>query len=206
MGARYLIDQFTQDVLAVHAEVDFPINGMFVVRIPDGVQVKHGGSPTLTDINTQKADGLLANNPQYDHIYFEDMLDATGLDPAASSEWQSGDNLTNALLAVPGGQITTNLIDLVGLGGAATDELMLIWELFEYQIDEAVPGEVRKLYSELPDSALDVEVSNDNGVSWTPAVSEANTILPASDSNVLVRFTNTAGTDKIWIGSLAVLF
>ena len=89
MSQHYLIDLFGNPVSTARiidvrdpTNLQTMMNGSFIIRVPSGVQVVN--PVNVTDLLTQKYQGLLAENAGMTRVTFDDLLDGSHLDPTAS--------------------------------------------------------------------------------------------------------------------------
>ena len=185
-----------------------PIGGNFVVRAPAGA----AHNPTdLADLLSQKYGSLLASYPGFQHILYDDMLDASGIN-LATSEVTAGERSNIAILPghLDGGwspgmlRTTTSTLDI------APASAVLVWELFEYAIDDS-SGRITRTYRELAEANTFVDAYFNAG-NYTRVTNGAIFhIDPAAqgDQFRLIFWNNYWGIGQcktIWVGSWAVLY
>lgn len=206
MSAHYLIDLFANPVSGARViDVRNPpnlqsvINGSFIIRVPNGVQVVRPAG--VTDLITQKYQGLLAANAGFTHITFDDLLDATHLSGGTGTVF--GQRGTIALL--PSG--TTSSVS-TPLASTPT-QAFLTWEVFSVSDTDPYNDRFQRTYTEQPaiPSNIAVQVSFNNGSTYNAVNDSAvlNIPLASQGSNFIIQFTN-ASTGRLFIGSWAVVY
>ena len=85
----YFTDLFTGKAKGSSITIsNIPVNGMRIVKIPSQVSIDETDinvSPNLTylDLIRQKHEGLLASEPSFNFITYDDMIDSTWVNAAA---------------------------------------------------------------------------------------------------------------------------
>ena len=213
MSMLYLFDGHTNvlvnsgmtDTLYSHGSPQL-INGSFVVSVPSGVRLPGNGPPkTLTDLLTQKYQGLLALYPGYTSIVYDDLTDATGFTIGSQTNVTLG---ARGHISVLNNGIALTNMHALGLSPA---DCIVTWEVFT--LSQTDPADLtggnryQRYYTEGLASSLTAEVSFDNGANYTTVTDGALTsIAPGVQGNQLIlRFTNSSGSRK-WLGSWAVIY
>jgi hypothetical protein len=219
---RFVVSKFDSDkrIKGFFPEVNFPINGNFVVKVPSTVSVHIDPDMTLADLLARKDAGILAFYSSFAGIISEDFLNASGLDIPVSpdptilfagigDESSSSFNPSSTYL-LPGdgvnyGRITSKTV--TPTTPLVNSDIVVIWELFELVNTEDTTGLVSQYYSELESDHITCEVSLDDGANWEPVFNNTFTSLTHSGSDVKVRFTNnlTYSARKVWFGYYAIL-
>jgi len=218
---RFVVDRFDKRIKGAFPTVTFPINGNFVVTVPNTVYVSLDPAMDLDDLQSRKAAGLLAYYSAFSDIIFEDFANSNGIevpvspdpdilratisDTAALSFCPFGVSLLPTNGTDPG-RLTSATVDL----GAppASQEVLVLWDIFELVNTESYSdGVVQQYYSELSPDGITCEVSLDGGTTWEPVYNNTYTTLTHTGQYVKVRFTNNAtySTKKVWVGSYSLL-
>ena len=179
--------------------------GSFVVRVPPGVQIDT--EPTnLTELLTEKYAGLLASFAGFTRITFDDLLDATNLNAAASSQASFGDR--SNIIAFSNGAIIES--DPTALSGGAPTEAIVTWEAFQ-SVSAGSLG-VRQVlqYQEVAaDDFLQVDVSFNGGTDFNTVTNSGLLAIPPAEvgTSFVIRFTSQAlGLANVQISSWSVIY
>lgn len=211
MSQFYLIDMFTSPlansrILAVEEASSVLLNGAFVVRVPDEVQVINPAN--LTDLLTQKYQSLLADNGGFTFVTYDDLLDASHVDPT------SGPGIfgqRGAMSIAPGGTFSSVINGGAGtpLTGSAPSQALLTWEVFSVSDTDPSNGMLSRTYTEVASTPdfLSCQVSFNGGGTFTATTdSTVLSILPANQGTAfIVQFTNVT-QGRLYLGSWAVLY
>jgi len=218
MGTHYLIDAHTapianseiNDIRFSPANDTSPVNGNFVVRIDDALDVRPEQVTSLNNLLTQKYQEVLAAYPGFSNIVYDDMLDAAGVDTLNSVGVLLGDRNTIAfapatILAPPGPLLQTAMMVL---GGSPT-ECVVTWEVFSIGVSDPRDGRMVRSYVEEDPADAVVSVSFDNGVS-TNSVSDGSLLnipIPDQGNQMILYFgPNVTAPPRRYIGSWAVIY
>jgi len=209
--AHYLHDVHSNPVSTARViDVVYPtsgqtaLDGVFVIRVPEEVAVKDPAD--LTDVLTQKYQGILASFTTSTRIAYDDMLDTSGINIPSSSQLLLGER--NNVGLFPGSVLRSSVVTLTG---ANATQAYLVWELFEVIYSDPATGRATRTYSEIAStpSFVTAEVTFNNN---------ATPFLPISNGNVLnvdpadrgtsfvVRFTNAHATKRLYLASWAVVY
>lgn len=211
MLAHYLLDIHSNPVTSARiVDVSYPtdgqsvLNGEFVVRIPEGVVVQDPAD--LTDLLTQKYQGLISVYTTTTRIAFDDLLDPTGIDTGASSNLILGQRGNIGLF--PGSVLQSLPATLTG---AVAGQAFVAWELFEVLYDDPSDGRAIRTYSEVASSPsfATVSVSFNGGSTFIPSVSNGNVVnvLPADQgTSFIFRITNVHATKRLYLSSWSVVY
>lgn len=220
MGTHYLIDAYTtpigdspiNDIRFSPPGDASPMNGSFVIRVDDGLDVRPDDVSDLNDLLTSKYTELLAAYPGFTTIIYDDMLDASGVDTTTSKGCSLGDRGTISL-APWGGvslnpQIKTNVIAL----GSTPTQAIVTWELFMVSHSDSKNDRATRVYTEVDSNlaSFNMLVSFNNGSTWQ-AVSDGTlfNIAPVDQGNQLIMAPvaiSSTGSFRIYVGSWAVIF
>ena len=209
MSTHYLVDLFgnpltSARILDVRSPPSgqSPVQGTLVIRVPDTIQVQN---PTnLGDLIAKKHQGLLASYAGFAHMAYDDLLDLTGLDLAASGTGGTFGG-RGVVLVAPGALVQTQAAPLTG----TPSQSVVMWENFTYTDSDPATGTLVRTYGEVAPSpsVMTCQVSYNGGVSFQSVLSGAvnNIALPDQGSSLILRWTNqTAG--KVGLGSWAVVY
>lgn len=178
------------------------IDGSFVVRVPNGVQLEDDPPATLADLVTQKHQGLLALYPGFANIVYDDCTDASGFTLASQTGVTLGSRGTISILGV--GTAETDMVTLA----ATPNDCIVYWEVFNIvESNPAMNGRFTRSYDEVDPTDFTVRVSFDNGANFS-VVTEGTlfTISPPIQGNqLIVQFINASGSRR-WLGSWAVIY
>lgn len=200
----YFIDRTTNKVKSVHQSAQQPSNGFRVVKVPNYVNIDNkdvSGSPPAfqyADLIDQKYAGILAANPQYTGILYDDMDDDSAFDltDASTRAGTGGDvfwlNATN-------GYLKTSPVDP---GGSFTN-FAVYWDLFK-PVRTENDFRNKLVYQEVDPDTVDVFISNDNS-SFEQVTHLEDVALGTSGAQVTVRFENST-SDRLYLGGYGILF
>lgn len=213
MGQHYLIDLFGNPVATARIiDVLEPennqtiLNGAFIIRVPSGVQVVNPGN--VTDLLNQKYQGLVAENPTFTRVTFDDLLDATHVDPT-SGPGIFGQRGTIQLAA--GGTFTSVINAGAGtpLAGSAPIQALVTWEVFSVTDADPASGLYERTYTELSSdpSQLACQVSFNGGSTFNPTTDSTviNILGPDQGTAFIIQLTNVT-QGRLYIGSWAVVY
>lgn len=210
MSTLYLID--AHNPVGANAHVDgivvdpdsngVPINGSYVVSIPDFVSI--GKVSTVSELESAKEAALLATYPGFSNILFQSNSTA----PSLSAHFgEVGDRMTTTIRApfVPYFAISQSTV--IALASSPTQAVFL-WDVFE--IVESIEGNrvVRK-YFERPKSDLTANLSFNGGADFqTVTYGEIFTIPFADQGNQFQVgfFHDLAVGEGRWIEGWALIY
>jgi len=210
MGSIFLIDGHTpvlanseiNDTIPLEFGDTQTLNGSFVVNVPFGVPID-GTPANLTALLSDKFAGLLAFYPGFTYISYDEGIDATNWNAAASSGVGLGDRGNVSIQ--DGGLLISSAVALTGAAPAAA---IMTWEVFELSWDNDIDGVVLRKYTEGATTDLTVQASFDNGVSYSSGVTDGVQFnIPAwqQGTQFVLRVTNSSGR-RLWVGSWAVVY
>lgn len=182
-------------------------NGFRVVHVPDDVDIDPQdavANPPIfeyDDLIRQKYEGILANNPEFTSVLYDDLVDDTTWDKPNSAGFAVG----NGIYWLQGStgsaaSLRTNVLTLPG----STDRFKLIWEV--YQVTRVDDEEFNFSYQTevLPD-VLTASISTDLGNPFVPVFNdEPITLLPGED--IRIEFTSPLSTSRYYLGGFALLY
>jgi hypothetical protein len=211
MSTHYLVSLFDDtivDVVSPQGPPETRLSGQYVVRVPDEITVREPDD--LDDLLTKKYTSLLGSFGLFTQIEFDDMLDATGVDPSTSSNVQLGVRGNVALL--PGGVLRSTVSPLSWGGpGSGPSQALLTWEVFTYADLDPSTAVYQRRYLEIPTGGGDVtaRVSFNGGTTFASTSDKALLSIggSAQGSSLVVEFTHAGAADeRLFLGSWAVLF
>ena len=197
------------DVLSPPSGVS-EIGGSFVVRAPKGVV--HDPAD-LADLLSQKYTNLLTSYPGYQYLAYDDLLDASGINAAASVACLGERSNISILPGSPGevwvpGSLITNAVTL----DITPSTALIFWEVFEYLIDES-SGRIVRSYREKDSDSTSTCSATFDGTNYASVYNgQAHYIDPLLRGNQFkLRITNgnldeTMHYIPLWVGSWAVLY
>jgi len=220
---RFVVDRFDKRIKGAYPEVDFPINGNFIVKIPSTVSVDIEPDMDLDDLQDKKSIGILAYYPSFSDIIFEDFLNSSGVEVPGSPDPTVlfagiGDTSpvgfsphSNILLPYDGtnyGLLTSTGVDMGGM--PANNDVIVIWECFEITSAESdVDGVSTIFFNELDPDVVKCELSFDDNVtpSWEQVYHNSFHQMTPTGQWARIRFTNnlTYSDKKVWLGSYSIL-
>lgn len=211
MGVHYLVDLFGSTPSATKIiDVRTPangqslINGTFIVRVPDGVQVQKPAN--LADLITQKYTGLLSFYAGFTRIAFDDYLDASSIDTVAATTAGALMGGKSSVALLPGGAIQTVAIPLTG--GTPT-VAVVTWETFQLTDTDVKTDRFQRTYAEVASSPSNVtcSVSFNGGGTFNSTMdgSILNIPLSGQGTSFILRLTNVSA-NRLGIGSWAVIY
>lgn len=209
MSQHYLIDLFGNPVSTARiidvrdpTNLQTMMNGSFIIRVPSGVQVVN--PVNVTDLLTQKYQGLLAENAGMTRVTFDDLLDGSHLDPTASQLGFFGQRGTISLSA--GGLLQSVSTPLTG---SAPTQALVTWEVFSVSDSDPSTDRLQRTYTELAStpSQLTCSVSFDGGVTFNTTTDSTilNIPLTSQGTSFIIRLTNVT-SGRLYIGSWAIVY
>jgi hypothetical protein len=218
---RFVVDRFDKRIKGSFPDVNFPINGNFVVRIPPAVAVRSDPTMTFADLLTRKDAGILSYYSGFNYIISEDFLNASGIDipvvfdPTMLFAGIGENNVlsfnpnSTYLLPTDGvneGKIITKTVTLVS--PPVNTNVIVYWEIFQLaNIEDTTTKVVGQYYSEIDSDQITCEISMNNGANWESIYNNTFTELINTGSQVKLRFTNDGAYSgqKVWLGYSAIL-
>jgi hypothetical protein len=200
--ATVLLSSKINDVANVMAGDTHALRGSFPVNIPFDIPVD--GSPTdLNDLITKKYQGILAIYPGFNHILFDEQVDA--LDWGSSSGSTTlGSRQTNSIRGNSSDYLTTTVQTLASTPTTA----VLRYEFFQYIESDPASGQYTRAYQDITTAGdIVVEVSFNGGTTMITASNGVlvNIPLNAQGNQFLIQIHRTAGTPA-YIGSWAIVY
>jgi hypothetical protein len=214
MGTLYLVDANSatlstsriKDTFLIQNGLTPTLRGSFGVDLP--FEVPMDGVPTtLSDLITKKYAGILAAYSGYSNILFDEQIDGTGWDTAASSgcAFTVGSRKTTSLRSSDGTPLVSNMSTLLTTPASC----VVRFDLYSYFITDVRNAQMVRAFQEQTAASLGmtVEVSFNNGSVWN-VVSNGVPLdipLPSQGSSFRIRFSkNVVGVAGI--GSWALIY
>lgn len=203
----YLIDQNKKVKGAYKTLKGIPINGFRILNVPDAVAIDHTDiqdtPPILTyaDLIRQKYEGILANNPEFSSVLYDDLEDASGWNTGESSSFGVGDGV----YWVKGssshqGNLRTNTLNLPG----PASRFKLLWEV--YRLDRTTQEGFNTVeYLESSSDVLQSSISTESANPFVAVFNDEPITLPPGDS-IRVEFESPSSTTRYYIGGFALLY
>lgn len=217
MSQHYLIDLFgnpitNANIIDVRQPEDLQslLNGTFIIRVPSGVQVIN--PLNVTDLLNQKYAGLLAENATFTRVTYDDLLDATHVDPSSGPGIFGQRSLISL---APGGVFSSPINAGAGTplatspGPNPPPQALITWEVFSISEVDPVTGQLQRTYTELASvpSYLTCEVTFNGGVTYIATNDSAVINIPTPDQGTafIIQLTNVS-QERLYIGSWAVVY
>lgn len=212
MSTLYIFDAHTNPISGSDLnEVRYnatsaPMTGHFIVRVPTDMPLEQE-QQTLANLLSEKYAAVLAFFSTFADIVYEDFTDTPGVDATNSPGSNVGIRCTTKIGPRIGGQGGVLQTNMQVLGGAPS-VISVTWEVFDVVNTNPVDGRLTQQFNEAASSALTVEVSFNNGATWTSVTDRAiqNIAGPDQGTDLVLRFTNSSAVNSYWLGSWAVLF
>jgi hypothetical protein len=212
MSTHYLIDLFQPDVSFANSEINSVreapdgqslTGGNFIVVVPGDVSVQNPTS--LTDLITKKYASTLSNHAGFaSHIAYDDLLDDSGINHAAASTSGTFGHRGSISINPGGGKLTSSGATL----SITPTTAIVFWEVYDYAYADPASDLSTRTFREQPATSFQCEVSFNGGSTFKPAVASGgllNINLADRGTSFVIRFTN-AGSNRLWLGSWAVLY
>lgn len=218
MSTYYLIDPHTLAVTAspiidvaessvVGPNPSTPMNGGFIVRVPDTIAVRDPAS--VPDLLTKKHLGLLPYFAGYTYVTYDDFLDATGVDFAAPGlKGSFGERNSIKLppfLAGSGGLFQSSVVTL---SGPAPTQVVVTWEAYRVDLTDLATDRSTLTYVEMPASDLVCNVTFDGGANFYTMTDGAIFPIPPAGqgTSFAIRLENPSTTEHLFVGSWSVVY
>lgn len=214
---KYLVEDTSNEV---RAGLRFPINssiaGHFVIDVPDGLGISPSTS-TASDLISMKQLAVKAVHPTLTGSLFEEFLDISSVDqdPSLSFNYKIGPNKRTAIL--PGGQIMTPTMTLVG-SSAKVFFSFLLFTLGRRAPSVAAnypgPSDLLYCYDESTSTFSDpgvtpVNVTMMDSSGTSPVAALANNVvatLGGTNTSFRLRFVNTSSIYTFYMQEWSLLW
>lgn len=211
MGTLYLIDAHNpvllsskiNDTVNLPTGETHPIRGSFPVNLPFDIPMD--GSPIdVNDLITKKYQGILTIYPGYNHILFDEQIDALGWDPVQSFSYTLGERQTNSITGTASDLLISNVQTLA----STPDTCVPRFEFFQYIESDPATGQYSRAYEDITDDPqIVVEVSFD-GSSFVPASNGVLLNIPLANrgNQFRIKYHRSALGARTYIGSWAIVY
>lgn len=200
---KFLISKFDESIEhSFVGDITFPIQGLFVVDLPDGAQIDTPSS--YNDLKTKKMAAIAEMWPDYPTMVYNELDNDSNVDRTSSLtrchtgsyEWMLPRQISSS-----NGRITTNSTTLSGI----PIDVIVLWSVYSLSREDGLAGK-DITYNELDTTDITVELSLDNGGTWT-TVEYSETATPSVlSTDMRLRFTNTNTSEDRYIGYYVVLY
>jgi hypothetical protein len=213
MSTHYLIDPFgdssSPDFLLGAPIVDTvytligesECTGSLVVRVDDSIFLRPSPDPiiNLGTLLAAKYAGIIAAYPGFQHVLYDQCLDATGVNTANSSHVMISSGVTNHCV-LPGGHLETQA---TSLDNDVVPQFVLLYEIYAYASDEQ-SGRYKRLYQEISSTQVSVNFSN-GPITNVVSGQVVNVPEDKQGSEITVIFDNV-DLPRYYVGSWAILY
>ena len=195
---KYILSKFDESIIASVSTISFPIQGRFIVDIPDGVQID---APTdYTDLKAQKYAGIEGIYGDFTDVIYDEFDNDALIDYTAASTRAS---VGKYEIQLPGtlGRIQTDDRAL----GYAPSQILVYWTVYTLTRTQNDLGGQDITYTEVSASDVICRVSFDSFATNDIATFATVMTPTTSGSNISLRFTRTAAGSR-YLGYYAVLY
>jgi hypothetical protein len=213
MGTLYLVDAHNtvllnskiHDVVNLLAGDTQALRGSFPINVPFDVPID--GAPTdLNDLITKKYLGILAVYPGFNHILFDEQIDALDWLPTAfGSSFTLGSRQTNGVL----GGTSDYLYSTTQVMASTPTVAVIRYEFFQYIESDPASGQYTRSYQDITtDPDIEVQVSFNNGNTFTNVSNGSVVNIPIGDqgNQFQIQFHRSSAGTPVNIGSWAVVY
>ena len=183
------------------------LNGFRVIPTPDEVSIDEDVSPfDLAELLSQKYGGVLADQPQFAHVAYDDLVNPASwniADPSTRGGVGNGEVFLSIADGLTPGYLQTTVIDVSGDG--AFSKFSLHWDIATIASTEVGGRAVRTMTAEDPD-VVNVLVSNDGGVTFLPALFGEEISFAGSGNQLILRFENPSLSNRYHIQGFGILY
>lgn len=203
----FLIDS-NQKVKAGYTDLDaVAVNGFRVVSVPSQVQtdpqdVQHAPPLyTYQDLIRQKVQGILANNPEFASVTYDDLLDASGWDLPNSQGFGVGNG--NYWLQGSTSQEASLRTVEIPLPGPVS-RFKLVWDVYEV-VREQRDGFNLLFYRSVDSDLLGASVSTELANPFVSVFNDQPITLTPGDS-IRIEFSSPQTSQRYYLGGWALLY
>lgn len=211
----YLVERHTDQIKGQVDSMTSNVNGKYVVPVQDKVAIDEtatskGNNSNLfeyEDLLDQKYNGILANNPSYDFIEWDDLLDDsvwdTNLSGTRGGVGKRRHFLSKATSGGSNGFLQTNTFDISSKGSFS--RFAMYWDAYTLNNQES---DFRRdqMYTHIDPDDIDAFISNDGGNTFIQASFMQEAVFTSSGDQVILQFQNPDSSRRIYLGGLAFLF
>ena len=201
---NFVLSKFDESIVARFlGDIDAPIQGQFIVNVPDGVQLE---TPVTdyNDLKTKKQAGILALFGDFTDVIFDEFDFDTRIDTGAALHHADVGKYEIRLkpeVAGTSGRMTTTAQPM----GFNPSQYQAFWTVYRITRSANAFGGTDQTYVEVPSTDVDVEVSVNGGTNFDPVVFGAGTVPTVAGSSLVIRFTNT-NADERYLGYYSVVY
>lgn len=210
MGTLYLVDAHNvvlgsskiNDTVNITSSEARSVRGSFGVNLPYDVPLD-GLPADLNDLITKKYAGMLALYPGYQNIVYDEQIDATGWSPTSLGFPIHTVGERQVTSIHPGGRLESTTVSLL----STPSTCVVRWDAFQYVYDDDPVTTVDRKYQEQDPSVFSVDVTFDNGTTYSTVTSGVpfNIPLAKQGAQFKIRFWRIFGARK-WLGSWALVY
>ena len=197
-SSKFLINKFTGTIAQNFvSDVDFSISGLFVVDVPDGVQLITPSS--YANLKTQKEAGFIDLYPDFPNVVYNELDTDASVDTTVAYKAHSGNH--EWLIPATNGSLTTTATTLSG----SPYQYVAFWSVYEISWSQGDANIQIATYVDHVPSDLTVEVSFDGGSNWETATYDVATLPTITGTSLKFRITNTGSSD-LYLGYYALVW
>lgn len=202
MSLKFLINKFDGTIKHSYVStIDFSISGLFIVDVPDGVNL---ATPTdYADLKTKKSASFLTLYPDFTNVEYNELDNDTAVNTAATGHRAHTGHYEWMLPAkdTDNGQITTNVAVIVG----SPVQVVPFWSVYELQWSAGYANDLQATYIEHDTTDLVVDISLDNGATWDVVTDQLAYNPTVTGTNMIWRFKNQGVTD-LYLGYYVMIW
>lgn len=203
----YLFDRLSNKVRASYLDMErAPFQNFRVVQIPTDVPIDEENLPlTYASILQQKYDGILARNPQFANVFYDDLTSDTTWNLIGNWRGSVGDGVffLSPLAGSSAGMLETLPFDASSLG--IFDRVAPYWDV--YQVSRTQIGQqIKYTYTPVDADVLDAQVSVDGGATFVSALNLQEVTFLSAGDQLVVRLVNNSPTERYYLGGVGILF
>jgi hypothetical protein len=203
----YLVDSSNKVKAAYSDLTGVPVNGFRVVSVPDNVDIDPKDAtdnpPVFEygDLIRQKYQGILANNPEFSSVLFDDLVDDTVWDQPNSAAFGVGNGIYWLRgSAAASASLRTVVLSLPG----PADRFKLVWEV--YQLTRTDDEEFNTVeYVEVLPEVLAASVSTELVNPFVSVFNDEPITLTPGDS-IRIEFEGPLNDTRYYLGGFALLY
>lgn len=203
----YLVDSSNKVKAAYSDLTGVATNGFRVVSVPNDVDIDPKDAtdnpPVFEygDLIRQKYQGILANNPEFNSVLFDSLVDDTVWDTANSAGFAVG----NGTYWLQGNATTSASLRTVTLPlpGPAS-RFKLVWEVYQVNRVDDEEFNTSEYVEVLPD-VLSASISTELVNPFVSVFNDEPITLTPGDS-IRIEFTGPLTTTRYYLGGFALLY
>jgi hypothetical protein len=206
----YIVEKRSGDLIANGSAsiLNIPMQGFRPFEVFDQVQIDEEVLPaplTLADLIDQVYMGLLAANPFYSNVAYDDLLNPVALWNIGATGFRGyvgvGEAVSASISSGQQGRLDTNTIPAV----VPFSQAQLAWSAYQVTISPDSPTKASQVFTPVAPDTLTAFLSNDAGLTFEPALSFTDITFPNTSNQIVVRFENYT-SNPIYLGSFGVLY